>query len=120
MTSDAYPWSAGFRSLNEEHDYRIEEIDGQVPASLLLYYAQIPPDGYVQWASDPGQPAGEASHLRPGDEGPFLLVGTREHDEKISHFTEVQRLGDIIIPIFTGDLRRFYLDRLDGFKGLQP
>ena len=34
MTTDAYPWSAGFRSLEEEHDYRIEEIDGQVPASL--------------------------------------------------------------------------------------
>ena len=95
-------------------------IDGQVPASLLLYYAQIPPDGYVQWASDPEQPAGKAPHLRPGDEGPFLLVGTREHDEKVSHFTEVQRLGDIIIPIFTGDLRRFYLDRLDRFKGPQP
>ena len=34
MTTDAYPWSAGFRSLDEEHDYRIEEIDGQVPAWL--------------------------------------------------------------------------------------
>jgi all-trans-8'-apo-beta-carotenal 15,15'-oxygenase len=27
-------WSAGFRSLLEEHDYRIDEIDGQVPAAL--------------------------------------------------------------------------------------
>jgi all-trans-8'-apo-beta-carotenal 15,15'-oxygenase len=34
MVTDAYPWSAGFRSLNEEHDYRIEEIDGQVPTWL--------------------------------------------------------------------------------------
>src|SRR5712671_7092191 len=34
MTTDAYPWSAGFRSLNEEFDYRIEEVDGQVPATL--------------------------------------------------------------------------------------
>lgn len=34
MTTEAYPWSAGFRSLTEEHDYRIEEIDGQVPATL--------------------------------------------------------------------------------------
>jgi len=34
MTTDAFPWSAGFRSLDEEHDYRIEEIDGQVPATL--------------------------------------------------------------------------------------
>ncbi len=32
--NDAYPWSAGFRSLAEEHDYRIDEIDGQVPAGL--------------------------------------------------------------------------------------
>ena len=34
MTTDAYPWSAGFRSLDEEHDYRVDEIDGQVPATL--------------------------------------------------------------------------------------
>jgi all-trans-8'-apo-beta-carotenal 15,15'-oxygenase len=34
MTTGAFPWSAGFRSLAEEHDYRIEEIDGQVPATL--------------------------------------------------------------------------------------
>ena len=27
-------WSAGFRSLLQEHDYRIDEIDGQVPAAL--------------------------------------------------------------------------------------
>jgi len=30
----AYPWSAGFRTLEEEHSYRIDEIDGQVPAGL--------------------------------------------------------------------------------------
>jgi all-trans-8'-apo-beta-carotenal 15,15'-oxygenase len=30
----AYPWSAGFRTLDEEHSYRIDEIDGQVPAGL--------------------------------------------------------------------------------------
>ncbi len=29
-----YPWSAGFESLEEEHDYAIEDIDGQVPAAL--------------------------------------------------------------------------------------
>lgn len=34
MTTDAYPWSAGFRSLEEEHDYRLDEIEGQVPATL--------------------------------------------------------------------------------------
>ena len=31
---DAYPWSGGFRTLAEEHDYRIDEIDGQVPSGL--------------------------------------------------------------------------------------
>jgi all-trans-8'-apo-beta-carotenal 15,15'-oxygenase len=31
---DAYPWSAGFRTLAEEHDYRVDEIDGQVPPGL--------------------------------------------------------------------------------------
>ena len=30
----AGPWSAGFASLLEEHDYRIDEIDGHVPAAL--------------------------------------------------------------------------------------
>jgi all-trans-8'-apo-beta-carotenal 15,15'-oxygenase len=30
----AYPWSAGFRTLTEEHSYRIDEIDGHVPAGL--------------------------------------------------------------------------------------
>ncbi|MFI4999079.1 MAG: carotenoid oxygenase family protein [Reyranellales bacterium] len=30
----AYPWSAGFRTLPTEHDYRIDEIDGTVPKAL--------------------------------------------------------------------------------------
>ena len=30
----AGPWSAGFRSQLQEHDYRIDEIDGAVPAAL--------------------------------------------------------------------------------------
>lgn len=34
MTSDAFPWSAGFRSLNEEHSYQVEEIEGEVPPGL--------------------------------------------------------------------------------------
>lgn len=29
-----HPWSAGFRTLPEEHDYRVEDIDGVVPPSL--------------------------------------------------------------------------------------
>jgi all-trans-8'-apo-beta-carotenal 15,15'-oxygenase len=31
---ETYPWSGGFRTLAEEHDYRIDDIDGQVPAGL--------------------------------------------------------------------------------------
>jgi len=31
---EPYPWSAGFRTLAAEHDYRIDEIDGAVPKSL--------------------------------------------------------------------------------------
>ena len=30
----AGPWSAGFRSQLQEHDYRVEEIEGAVPAAL--------------------------------------------------------------------------------------
>ena len=28
------PWSAGFRTLSGEFDYRVDEIDGRVPAAL--------------------------------------------------------------------------------------
>ncbi len=34
MAAGAYPWSAGFESLADEHDDLVEDIDGQVPASL--------------------------------------------------------------------------------------
>ncbi|MBM3649257.1 MAG: hypothetical protein FJX11_15845 [Alphaproteobacteria bacterium] len=34
MTTRSHPWSAGFRTLAEEHDYRVAEIDGRVPATL--------------------------------------------------------------------------------------
>jgi len=95
-------------------------LDGQVPASLLLYYAEVPPGDYVWWGN-PELPEGDAPLLRPGDQGPFLHVGISEHDQKISsHFSGVQRLSSIIIPVFTRELRRFYLDRLDGFRGYQP
>jgi all-trans-8'-apo-beta-carotenal 15,15'-oxygenase len=29
-----YPWSAGFRSLEDENDYRIEDVEGEIPAAL--------------------------------------------------------------------------------------
>lgn len=29
-----HPWSAGFQTLPDEHDYRVDEIDGVVPAAL--------------------------------------------------------------------------------------
>ncbi len=29
-----HPWSPGFRTLAEEHSYRVEEIDGAVPTAL--------------------------------------------------------------------------------------
>ncbi|MEI7871897.1 MAG: carotenoid oxygenase family protein [Alphaproteobacteria bacterium] len=32
MTS--HPWSAGFETLPGEHDYRVDEVDGSVPATL--------------------------------------------------------------------------------------
>jgi all-trans-8'-apo-beta-carotenal 15,15'-oxygenase len=34
MAAGAYPWSAGFRSLAEEHSYRIDDIEGAVPRAL--------------------------------------------------------------------------------------
>jgi all-trans-8'-apo-beta-carotenal 15,15'-oxygenase len=34
VEGDAYPWSGGFRTLSEEHDYRIDDIEGQIPAGL--------------------------------------------------------------------------------------
>src|SRR5262249_5420849 len=32
--SDTHPWSAGFRGLAEEHSYRLDDIEGVVPARL--------------------------------------------------------------------------------------
>ena len=29
-----HPWSAGFRTLADEHDYRVEELDGHIPETL--------------------------------------------------------------------------------------
>ncbi|MGZ5825179.1 MAG: carotenoid oxygenase family protein [Croceibacterium sp.] len=34
VEGDAYPWSGGFRTLTEEYDYRIDEIEGEVPPGL--------------------------------------------------------------------------------------
>ena len=72
MTNDAYPWSAGFRSLNEEHDYRIEEIDGQVPATLrgTLFRNgsgrnELGGQWFLHWFDGDGM----ISSLRFGDDG---------------------------------------------------
>ncbi|MBV8193431.1 MAG: carotenoid oxygenase family protein [Alphaproteobacteria bacterium] len=32
--NEPYPWSAGFRSLDEEHSYRVEDVEGELPARL--------------------------------------------------------------------------------------
>ena len=29
-----FPWGAGFRSLSEEHSYRVELIEGAIPVTL--------------------------------------------------------------------------------------
>lgn len=29
-----HPWSAGFRTLAEQHDYRVDDVEGRVPAGL--------------------------------------------------------------------------------------
>jgi all-trans-8'-apo-beta-carotenal 15,15'-oxygenase len=34
VEGDAYPWSGGFRTLTEEYDYRIDDIEGEVPPGL--------------------------------------------------------------------------------------
>ena len=34
MAAGAYPWSAGFRSLGEELNYRVEDVEGDVPRAL--------------------------------------------------------------------------------------
>ena len=96
-------------------------IDKRVPASLVLYYAEIPPGSYVPWQDDPEDLGGGTVPLQPGAEGPFLLVGPAGQEKEIAaHFSEVQSAGSVIIPLFTGELRRFELDRLAGFRGGQP
>ena len=34
LDQGSWPWSAGFRTLATEHDYRVEKIDGTVPTGL--------------------------------------------------------------------------------------
>jgi hypothetical protein len=89
-------------------------LDGRLPVSLLLYYAEVAPGEYVMW-----QDAGR--RLRPGDPGPFLLVAPGGQKSDIpSHFAQLQSAGNVVIPLATGELRRFDLDRLAGFRGGQP
>ena len=96
-------------------------IDKRVPASLVLYYAEIPPGSYVPWQDDPQGLGSGTAPLQPGAAGPFLLVGPAGHEKEIAaQFNEVQTVGSVIIPLFTGELRRFELDRLAGFRGGQP
>jgi 4-amino-4-deoxy-L-arabinose transferase-like glycosyltransferase len=96
-------------------------IDKRVPASLVLYYGEIPPGSYAPWQDDPQDLGGGTAPLQPGAEGPFLWVGPPGHEKEIAaHFSEVQSVGSVIIPLFTGELRRFELDRLAGFRGGQP
>ena len=113
---------------NEDFPYAVDKagqeriVENERGASLRIAIAR-PAIVYGRGARNYLTEIIRRSPVLPALDGrrPFLLVGTREHDQKISpDFTEVQRLGSIIIPVFTGELRRFYLDRLDGFKGYQP
>ena len=72
MTTDAYPWSAGFRSLAEEHDYRLDEIDGQVPATLrgtLFRNGSGRNEVGGQWFAHWFDGDGMIASLRFGDDG---------------------------------------------------
>jgi all-trans-8'-apo-beta-carotenal 15,15'-oxygenase len=72
MTTDAFPWSAGFRSLNEEYAYRIEDIDGQVPATLrgtLFRNGSGRNELGGQWFPHWFDGDGMISSLRFGDDG---------------------------------------------------
>ena len=96
-------------------------IDSRVPASLVLYYADAPPGSYVPWRDDPQGLGGDEAGLRAGAQGPFVMVAPAGHQKEIAaHFNEVQSVGSVIIPVFTGELRRFDLDRLAGFRGGEP
>lgn len=96
-------------------------IDRRVPASLVLYYAEVPPGSYLPWQGDRQGLGGGTAPLRPGAPGPFVLVSPSGHQKEIAvHFTEVQSVGSIVIPLFTRELRRFDLDRLTGYRGGEP
>jgi hypothetical protein len=96
-------------------------IDRRVPAGLVLYYAEVPPGSYAAWENDPRGLGGGAVPLRPGAPGPFVLVSPSGYQKEIAtHFTEVQSVGSIVIPLFSGELRRFDIDRLTGYRGGEP
>lgn len=96
-------------------------IDKRVPASLVLYYAEVPPGSYVPWPDDSEGLGDGATPLRSGAPGPFVLVSPSGHQKEIKpHFAEVQSVGSIVIPLFTRELRRFDIDRLTGYRGGEP
>jgi len=94
--------------------------------ALLLYYAHVPPDGYVVWNpdNDPDSHYELVASLKPGDRGPLLLATTwpPRNAERLflRHFDEVGP-GEIVeAPLFTGNRRRLYLYRVSGFRGYGP
>ncbi|HYD05799.1 MAG TPA: carotenoid oxygenase family protein [Reyranella sp.] len=68
----AGPWSAGFRSLLQEHDYRIESVDGEVPAALrgtLLRNGMGRNELDGQWFAHWFDGDGMVQAIRFGDQG---------------------------------------------------
>jgi all-trans-8'-apo-beta-carotenal 15,15'-oxygenase len=67
-----YPWSSGFRTLADEHSYRIDEIDGQVPPGLrgtLFHNGSGRNDRGGQWFPHWFDGDGMISAVRFADDG---------------------------------------------------
>lgn len=109
--------------LAKEPSLRLLTADRAL-TSDLLYYAQVPTDGYAAWSPDP-EPDSEyarVARLEPGDPGPFLLVlsGDEDANQFTRRFATAGPENDVTVHLWTGSDRRLRLIRLQGFRGYAP
>jgi all-trans-8'-apo-beta-carotenal 15,15'-oxygenase len=100
-----HPWSAGFRTLGQEHGYRIEELDGQVPATLrgtLFRNGAGRNDIGGEWFPHWFDGDGMISAIRFGDDG----IHYRNRYVATENYLDETRAGRIVHRGFS-KMRRF-------------
>jgi 4-amino-4-deoxy-L-arabinose transferase-like glycosyltransferase len=112
-------------NLAKDRPARLLTFDRSLTA-LLIYYARVPPGGYVVWNphTHPDNHYELVASLKPGDPGPLLLVSGWQpgYVERwiLGHFDRVVPAAIVEVPLFTGNRRLLYLYRVSGFRGYGP